>query len=166
MPLVWVIAAVAAVGALAARRWAGTALVINSAIVAVVPFFVLMPWTLHLLTSPSALLMEAGLQRPGLASLGLHPQALLSASPGGPGLPPVWGDRRVADSGAGRPGDGPADQPACTGWAIAIAGLATALAVSTVQITTSGITRLSAPGLASPTAIAAARRSPPRPLSR
>ena len=79
-----------AVGVLAARRWLSSADPVNAAIVVVRPFFVLFPWSLHLLTTPAAFLTEAGVQSPGLTTPGLGPSALLALSPGGPGLPPVW----------------------------------------------------------------------------
>jgi GT2 family glycosyltransferase len=89
-PLAWILAVVFAVGVLAARRWLLAADPVNAAIVAVVPFFVLFPWSLHLLTDPIAFVTEAGLQAPGLTTTGLGPQQLLALSPGGPGLPPAW----------------------------------------------------------------------------
>ena len=89
-PLTWVLGLVFAVGALAARRWLIAVDPVNAAIVVVTPFFVLFPWSLHLLTSPSAFLSEAGLSTQGLTTRGLSPTALLALSPGGPGLPPVW----------------------------------------------------------------------------
>ncbi len=64
-PLTWVLGLVFAVGALAARRWLVAVDPVNAAIVVVTPFFVLFPWSLHLLTSPSAFLSEAGLSTPG-----------------------------------------------------------------------------------------------------
>ena len=54
------------------------------------PFFVLFPWSLHLLTDPIAFVTEAGVQTAGLTATGLGPQQSLALSPGGPGLPPVW----------------------------------------------------------------------------
>jgi GT2 family glycosyltransferase len=89
-PLAWVIGVIFAVGVLAARRWLLSADPVNAAIVAVVPFFVLFPWSLHLLASPTSLIAEAGLSATGLTTAGLGPSQLLALSPGGPGLPPVW----------------------------------------------------------------------------
>ena len=64
-PLIWVLGVVFAIGALAARRWLVAADPLNAAIVVVTPFFVLFPWSLHLLAGPSAFLSEAGLAPAG-----------------------------------------------------------------------------------------------------
>jgi GT2 family glycosyltransferase len=97
VPLIWLIAIAGAVGTLVALGiWRlrgqpfGWAVVINAVIVAAVPAVVLMPWTFHLVTSPSAFLLEAGVTEPGLAVAGLRPAPLLLLNPGGPGMPPVW----------------------------------------------------------------------------
>ncbi|HEX4656006.1 MAG TPA: glycosyltransferase family 2 protein, partial [Streptosporangiaceae bacterium] len=86
VPLVWVVALVAALALFAARPGAWR----NLAIVAAVPPVLLMPWTLQVAAHPSTLLLEAGLQQPGLASHDLAARSLMLLSPGGPGLPPVW----------------------------------------------------------------------------
>jgi GT2 family glycosyltransferase len=135
VPLIWPIAVVGAAGALAARRRLGWATVINAAIAAAVPAAILIPWTFHLLASPSALLGEAGLSGPGLATAGLRPESLLLFSPGGPGLPPAWvtaglvlpafaallARRRTA--------------LVYTGWGVALCGLVIALVVSRLHVT-------------------------------
>ena len=144
VPLLWLIAVAAAVAAAAAWPWLGRATVINAAIVAAVPAVLLLPWTFHLLASPSAFFLEAGLQRPGLAAAGLGPWSVLLLSPGGPGLPPGWVTAGLV-------------LPAfCallarrrlplvyTGWAIALAGLVIALVVSRVRVTGPGGTTVSA----------------------
>ncbi len=150
VPLIWPMAVLAALGVAAAWRWLGLRMVVNAVIVAAVPAAVLIPWTFHLVTSPSALFGEAGVLRPGLAAAGLRPQALLLLSPGGPGLPPVWvtaglvlpafcallARRRLA--------------LVYTGWGIALTGLVIALVVSRVRLTPpQGGTAVSAwPGIA------------------
>ena len=155
VPLVWPITAVAALGAVAAWPWLGRRVAVNAAIVAAVPAAVLIPWTFHLLTRPSAFFLEAGVARPGLASAGLRPESVLLLSPGGPGLPPAWvtvglvlpafcallARRRLA--------------LVYAGWGIALSGLVIALTVSRVRVTPpQGGTAVSAwPGIA--TAIAA-----------
>ena len=134
-PLIWVLGLVFAVGALAARRWLAAADPVNAAIVVAVPFFVLFPWSLHLLTGPSAFLSEAGLSAQGLTTRGLSPAALLALSPGGPGVPPVW-----VTIGLGlallalvlpvrRAG------LVIAGWVVAIAGILAAVVVSRVSVT-------------------------------
>jgi GT2 family glycosyltransferase len=98
-PVLWVFGAAFAVIVLAARlvsanrewgRWLAQVRPVNAAIVIATPFFVLFPWSLHLLASPSAFFTEAGVQPSGLTPVALRPSALLLLSPGGPGLPPVW----------------------------------------------------------------------------
>ena len=134
VPLAWPVAVIAALGALAAWHWLGPRTVVNAVIVAVVPAVILIPWTFHLVASPSAFFGEAGLVRPGLSAAGLRPESLLLLSPGGPGLPPAWvtaglvlpafcallARRRIA--------------LVYAGWAIALCGLVMALVVSRVRV--------------------------------
>ncbi|HEX4289476.1 MAG TPA: glycosyltransferase, partial [Trebonia sp.] len=134
-PLTWVLGLVFAVGALAARRWLIAVDPVNAAIVVVTPFFVLFPWSLHLLTSPSAFLAEAGLSTQGLTARGLSPAALLALSPGGPGLPPVWVTIGLGVAllalflPAGR------TRLVIAGWAVAVAGILAAVLASRISVT-------------------------------
>jgi GT2 family glycosyltransferase len=137
-PLAWVLGVVFAVGAVAARRWLLSANPINAAIVAVVPFFVLFPWSLHLLSRPSALIAEVGVPAAGLTTAGLGPSALLALSPGGPGLPPVWvtvgfvlAVLAVLLPHRGR-------DLTIVGWIVAIVGFLAAVLVRTISLTPSG----------------------------
>ena len=137
-PLAWILGVVFALGVLAARRWLLAADPVNAAIVVVVPFFVLFPWSLHLLTDPIAFVTEAGVQTAGLTTTGLGPQQLLALSPGGPGLPPVWvtvgfglalvavllPTRRTWVTGVG--------------WCAAIVGFIAAVALSRINVTPEG----------------------------
>ena len=136
-PLTWVLGVVFAILALAARRWLIAVDPVNAVIVVVTPFFVLFPWSLHLLASPASFLSEAGVSTPGLTTQGLSPTALLALSPGGPGVPPTW-----VTIGFGlallalvlpvkRTG------LIIAGWAVAIAGILTAVVVSRVSVTPS-----------------------------
>ena len=150
VPLAWPVAVIAAVAATAAWSWLGARTVINAWIVAAVPAVLLIPWTVHLITSPSAFFGEAGVVRPGLAAASQRPGALLLLSPGGPGLPPAWVTaglvlpafvallvrRRIT--------------LVYAGWGVALGGLVLALAVSRARITPpQGGTAVSAwPGLA------------------
>ena len=156
VPLAWPVAVIAALGALAAWHWLGRRTVVNAAIAAAVPAVILIPWTFHLVTSPSAFFGEAGLVRPGLSAAGLRPESLLLLSPGGPGLPPAWVTAGLVL---------PAFCALLTrrrtalvyaGWGIALCGLVMALVVSRVRIVPpQGGTAVSAwPGIA--IAIAAA----------
>jgi GT2 family glycosyltransferase len=137
-PLAWILGVVFALGVLAARRWLLAADPVNAAIVAVVPFFVLFPWSLHLLTDPIAFVTEAGVQTTGLTTTGLGPRELLALSPGGPGLPPLWvtvgfglalvavvlPTRRTWVTGVG--------------WCVAITGFIAAVALSRISVTPEG----------------------------
>ncbi|HEX3712439.1 MAG TPA: glycosyltransferase [Trebonia sp.] len=163
-PLAWVLAVVFAAAALGARRWLVAVHPVNAAIVAVTPFFVLFPWSLHLLSSPSAFLSEAGLSAQGLTTRGLSPSRLFTLSPGGPGLPPSWvtagfalalvallfsaGTFSGRSGRAGRGGSQAADADSArpdsriglviAGWSVAVAGLLTATLVSRVSVTPAG----------------------------
>jgi GT2 family glycosyltransferase len=134
VPLVWPIAVVAALGAVAAWRWLGRATVISAVIVALVPAALLLPWSLHLLTSPSLFFLEAGIQRPGLAAAGLRPESVLLLSPGGPGLPPTWVTAGLVLTAFGALLARRRIVLVQTGWGIALGGLALALAVSMVRV--------------------------------
>ena len=156
VPLAWPVAVIAAVAAAAAWSWLGARTVINAWIIAVVPAVLLIPWTLRLVTAPSAFFAEAGLVRPGLAAAALRPGSLVLLSPGGPGLPPAWVTaglvlpafvallvrRRTA--------------LVYAGWGVALGGLVLALVVSRARITPpqGGVAVSAWPGLAM--AIAAA----------
>ncbi len=134
-PLIWVLGVVFAIGALAARRWLTAADPLNAVIVIVTPFFVLFPWSLHLLAGPAAFLSEAGLAPSGLTTTGLTPAALLALSPGGPGVPPLWvtiglGLALVATVLHGR-----RTGLVIAGWTVAGAGLLAATLVSRVSVT-------------------------------
>jgi GT2 family glycosyltransferase len=135
VPLAWPVVVIAAVAATAAWSWLGARTVLNAWIVAVVPGVLLIPWTFHLVTSPSTFFAEAGLVRPGLAAAALRPGSLLLLSPGGPGLPPAWVTaglvlpafaallvrRRIV--------------LVYAGWGIALGGLILALLVSRATVT-------------------------------
>ncbi|HEX6452985.1 MAG TPA: glycosyltransferase [Trebonia sp.] len=88
-PLVWPAAVLLTAVALAVRRWLWPVSRIDAAIVVGTPFFLLFPWSVHLLSSPSALLAETGIPV-GNTGPSLPAHHLLMLSPGGPGLPPFW----------------------------------------------------------------------------
>jgi hypothetical protein len=126
---------IAAVAATAAWSWLGPRTVLNAWIVAVVPGVLLIPWTFHLVISPSAFFAEAGLVRPGLAAAALRPGSLLLLSPGGPGLPPAW-----VTAGLVLPAFAALFVRRRTvlvyaGWGIALGSLILALAVSRATVT-------------------------------
>jgi GT2 family glycosyltransferase len=137
-PLTWVLGVAFVILALSARRWLIAVDPVNAGIVAVTPFFVLFPWSLHLLASPSAFLTEAGLSTPALTTQGLAPTALLGLSPGGPGVPPVW-----VTIGFGLALFAlvlPARRAGLViaGWAVAVVGLLAAVVLSRVSVAPAG----------------------------
>ena len=138
VPLFWLIGAVVmAVGLIALRRRDRA---LDALIVVVVPLLLLLPWTLDIATHPARIFLEAGLARPGLASVSLAPRSLLLLSPGGPGLPPFWVTAglvlaaTVALVVSGR------RRMVLAGWVVGVTGLITAAAVSRVAITQAGST--------------------------
>jgi GT2 family glycosyltransferase len=138
VPLAWPIAVVAALGAVAAWRWLGRATVISAGIVALVPAAILAPWSFRLLASPATFFLEAGIQRPGLAAAGLRPESVLLLSPGGPGLPPAWVTAGLVLTAFGALLARRRMLLVQVGWAIALVGMAIALAVSMVRVRAPG----------------------------
>ena len=134
-PLTWVLGVVFAIGVLAATRWLAAADPLNAAIVIVTPFFVLFPWSLHLLADPAAFLSEAGLAPGGLTTTGLTPAALLALSPGGPGVPPLWVTVGLGLAVVATVLHGRRTGLVIAGWTVASAGLLAATLVSRVRVT-------------------------------
>jgi GT2 family glycosyltransferase len=137
VPLLWPMALIGAVLTAAILR-RPRALLLNLLIIAATPPVLLLPWMLQLLAHPSALLLETGVQQPGLASTDLPARALLLLSPGGPGLPPFWASgalvlvallallasrRRVL---------------IVSGWGAALVGFGTAVVASRATVTPAG----------------------------
>ena len=135
VPLAWPVAVIAAVAAAAAWSWLGPRTVINAWIVALVPGVLLIPWTFHLVTSPSAFFGEAGLVRPGLAAAHLRPDSLLLLSPGGPGLPPVWVTAGLVLPAFAALLARRRSALVYAGWGVALGALVLALVVSRATIT-------------------------------
>lgn len=138
VPLAWVLGVLCIVLVLAVRRVLWAVDPVNVAIVAVTPFLVLFPWSLHLLASPSAFLTEAGVQSPGLASARLGPTALLLLSPGGPGLPPLWVTAGLGLAVVAAVLPHRRSGLTVAGWCLASVGLLAAIAVSRTSITPVG----------------------------
>jgi GT2 family glycosyltransferase len=135
VPLVWPIAVLAALAAVAAWPWLGLRTVVNAVIAAAVPVAILEPWAFHLVMSPSSFFAEAGLSRPGLAVADLRPGSLLLLSPGGPGLPPVWVTAGLVLPAFGALLARRRMALVYAGWSVALAGLVLALVVSRVRVT-------------------------------
>jgi hypothetical protein len=143
VPLAWVLGLALALTALAARRWLVAVDPVNAVIVVVTPFLVLFPWSLHLLSSPSAFLTEAGLSSAALTTPGLPASELFALSPGGPGLPPQWVTAGfvlalVALLLPSRLRPGRRTGLAVAGWAAVVAGLLAAVIVSRISVTPAG----------------------------
>jgi GT2 family glycosyltransferase len=131
VPLVWVVALVAALALVAARpgMWR------NLGIVVAVPPVLLLPWTAQVATNPTTLLLEVGLHQPGLAVHDLSARSLLLLSPGGPGLPRVWVTAGIAVAALAALLLSRRRALMMAGWGTALAGLLFAVAVSRVVVT-------------------------------
>ena len=131
VPLVWVVAFAAALVLIAVRpaRWR------NLAIVALVPPVLLLPWAVHAASNPSGLLLEVGLQQPGLAVHDLSARSLVLLSPGGPGLPSIWVTAGLVVAALAALLVSRRRALMLAGWGVALSGLAIAVAVSRVMIT-------------------------------
>jgi GT2 family glycosyltransferase len=134
VPLIWVLTVIAmAIGAIVFRR-GRPAVVLDAAIVAVVPVVLLLPWSLFLAAHPPQLLLEAGLQQPGLATPGLAARSLLLLSPGGPGLPPFWVTAGLVLAAAVALLSRERRVVVLAGWSAALLGLVTAAALTRVIV--------------------------------
>lgn len=93
-PAVWVIGAIAGViASIVLWRRGGPGVggvILRFAIAIVTPLIALMPWTLHVLVNPSLLLLEPGVNIPGIVDPNLRPVDVLLLHPGGPGMNPLW----------------------------------------------------------------------------
>ncbi|MBW8805589.1 MAG: glycosyltransferase [Catenulisporales bacterium] len=129
-PIVWVLAAVLAIGATATVFWRSTAdfatVLIRLAVLLVMPIAVLMPWSLQLVKHPMAFLLEPGL--PPVPGKQPDPTHLLLANPGGPGTYTYWFTAGLLFAGlAGLLRNGPRRRITFAGWTLALAGFAAGL---------------------------------------
>lgn len=136
VPLLWPLAIAGLVLAGLLRRRA--AMLTNLAIVALTPLVLLLPWVAQLLVHPSSLLLEAGVQRPGLAASSLPARSLLLLSPGGPGLPPYWASAALLALGLAALLTSRRVYVVACGWSVALLGFAAALAASKTTVTPAG----------------------------
>jgi GT2 family glycosyltransferase len=150
VPLAWVIAAAGAVAGLAAYRWLRPGTAANLMIVAVVPAALLVPWTFRLFASPSAFLLEAGVQHTGLTTTGLRAGSMLLLSPGGPGVPPAWITAGLGLTAVSALILRRRMMLVYAGWGVALAGLLVAVVVSRITVTPpeGGVAVRAWPGLA------------------
>lgn len=111
------------------------AVLINAAIVAVVPILLLLPWSLSLAIHPSQLLLEAGLHPSGLARPVPTARSLLLLSPGGPGLPPYLVTTGLCLAAVVALLAGARRTPVLAGWSAAVLGLLAAAGLSRAVVT-------------------------------
>jgi GT2 family glycosyltransferase len=131
VPLVWVVVVAVALALLAARpgMWR------NLGIVAAVAPVLLLPWTVQVAANPSSLLLEVGLQQPGLAVRNLPARSLMLLSPGGPGLPPIWVTAGIVFAALAALLLSRRRALMLAGWGVALSGLLVAVAVSRLVVT-------------------------------
>ena len=151
VPLLWPMAVIGVVAAglgLGLRRPA-RALLRNLAIVVLTPPVLLLPWLIPLLEHPTGLLLEAGVQQPGLASASLPARSLLLLSPGGPGLPPYWVSGALLLTGLAALLASRRLTLIVAGWLVAVLGLGAGLLASRMTVTAAGGQPITAwPGVA------------------
>ena len=136
VPLIWVVAVLAALLAAVVFRRSGRGMLLNLAITAVVPPILLLPWTLQVATQPSLLFLEAGNKIPGLTTAGLPARSLLLLSPGGPGLPPFWVTGGLALAALAALLLTARRFLVMAGWSVALIGLLVSVVVSRMLLTT------------------------------
>ena len=136
VPLIWVIAVLAALLAAVVFYRSGRGMLLNLGITAVVPPILLMPWTLRVAAQPSLLFLEAGNKVPGLATSALPARSLLLLSPGGPGLPPFWVTGGLALAALAALLLTARRFLVMAGWSVALLGLLVSVAVSRMLLTT------------------------------
>ncbi len=134
VPLLWPVAVAGAVLAGLTLRRSVQALFRNLAIVVLTPPVLLLPWLIQLLAHPTRLLLEVGLQQPGLASRDLPAKSLLLLSPGGPGLPPYWVSAALVLAGLAALLVSGRAKLVMSGWTVALLGFGTALLASRVTV--------------------------------
>ncbi|MGO9163439.1 MAG: glycosyltransferase [Streptosporangiaceae bacterium] len=136
VPLLWLMAVLGAVlAAVALRR---VRLLINLAIVVVVPLVLLLPWTVQLAASPGTLLLGTGLHPAWLNTPGPAARGLLLLSPGGPGGPAFWAAAGLVAVAVAALFARQRRALIMTGWAVALGGFAVAIAVSRMRVSPPG----------------------------
>jgi GT2 family glycosyltransferase len=138
VPLVWLVAVLAAAGGALAFGRSRRRILVDLGIVAVVPPLLLMPWTLQIISHPALAFLEAGQQVPGLASVHLSARSLLLLSPGGPGLPPYWVTVGLALAALAALLLTRQRMLVTVGWSVALLGLAISVVASRVLVTPAG----------------------------
>jgi GT2 family glycosyltransferase len=131
VPLIWVVVLAAALALVAVRlgMWRNLGIV-----VAVAPVL-LLPWTVQVAAHPSTVLLEVGLQQPGLAVRDLPARSLMLLSPGGPGLPSIWVTAGILFAALAALLLSRRRALMLAGWGVALSGLLVAVAVSRMVVT-------------------------------
>jgi len=130
VPFVWLLALIIAAFVGTAFARARRSIAENLAIVALVPPVLLAPWTLSVIEHPATLLLEAGLQRPGLADSNLTGRSMVLLNPGGPGTPQIWVAGGLVLTALAALLLRRRRSDVVAAWGIAVAGLLTAIGVS------------------------------------
>jgi GT2 family glycosyltransferase len=138
VPLLWLMALVGAAIVAATLGRSKPALLIDLAIAVLTPFVLLMPWLAGVLAHPSQLLLETGVQQPGLSASRLPGRSLLLLSPGGPGLPPYWVSGALLLVGLLALLSRRRRLLVVSGWCVALLGFAVALGVCRTTVTSPG----------------------------
>ncbi|MCK2221195.1 glycosyltransferase family 2 protein [Actinomadura sp. ATCC 31491] len=132
VPLTYPMVALLAGAALAVWRRPGV--VTSVAVALLVPVALLFPWLATLVAAPGRLLLEAGLHDPALADASLAPEALLTLSPGGPGLPPFWVTAGLLATALAALLMRRQRMIVALGWGVALYGVLTAILVSRIPV--------------------------------
>lgn len=134
VPLVYLLVAVLAVLAAVAYGGVRRGLTVSIAIVLAIPVALLLPWLAGLVTDPGRILVEAGLHDPALVDQSLAPEALLTFSPGGPGLPPFWVTAGLIATALAALVLRRQRMIVAIGWGIALYGVLAAILVSRISV--------------------------------
>ncbi|GLW05360.1 integral membrane regulatory protein [Microtetraspora sp. NBRC 13810] len=135
VPLVYLLTAVIGVlGATAfgsARRGVG----VSVGIALGVPVLLLFPWFAQIARHPGRLLLEAGLHQPALVDPRLPAADLLTLSPGGPGVPPLWTVSGLLAVALAALLMRRRRIPVAVGWGVTVFGVLVAILVSRIPVT-------------------------------
>ncbi|WP_199537257.1 glycosyltransferase family 2 protein [Spongiactinospora gelatinilytica] len=129
-PLTAVIGLLGATAFGAARR--GVAVSVGIALG--VPLVLLFPWLGRFAADPGQILLEAGLHRPELTDPALPAQALLTLSPGGPGMPPLWAVAGLLAAALAALLMRRQRMAVAVGWGVALYGVLAAILVSRATV--------------------------------
>jgi GT2 family glycosyltransferase len=135
LPISWLLVALVGVGCVLLWAPASTGMWVRLLAVLVVPPIVLVPWTAHVLSDPSQLLLGAGAPTASLASRSLPAWHVAVANPGGPGVPPAWVTVPLLIAGLAALLRPDRRRAVATAWVVVLAGLVVGLAVTGRTVT-------------------------------